>query len=171
MLTESITCLKRLLLVCRHILDGGFWNYVISDVACADSVGLWCCFWSIYVESAHWAVQAVQKLLRLAPATALLLTVDGDGRVTAEEEVPVALVQRGDLLKVPSPNAPDGMHTCAHTCRAFLAFHPAFRKFSGTKTFSIYRKIHKVQIVHTYRGAPNRRRRRSRPRPSRRSLN
>ena len=44
--------------------------------------------------------QAVQALLRLAPATALLLTTDEDGRVTAEEDVPVALVQRGDLLKV-----------------------------------------------------------------------
>jgi len=51
--------------------------------------------------------RAVQKLLRLAPATALLLTVDGDGRVTAEEEVPVALVQRGDLLKIkPGAKAP-----------------------------------------------------------------
>ncbi len=42
----------------------------------------------------------MQQLLRLAPATALLLTTDPDGHVTAEEEVPIALVQRGDLLKV-----------------------------------------------------------------------
>lgn len=44
--------------------------------------------------------QAVQQLLRLAPATAVLLTLDGEGHVVEEEEVPVALVQRGDLLKV-----------------------------------------------------------------------
>lgn len=43
--------------------------------------------------------QAVQELLRLAPPTALLLTTDSDGRVMGEEEVPVALVQRRDLLK------------------------------------------------------------------------
>lgn len=40
------------------------------------------------------------ELLKLAPATAVLLTMDADGRITAEEEVPVALVQRGDHLKV-----------------------------------------------------------------------
>ena len=40
------------------------------------------------------------ELLKLAPATAVLLTLDAGGRVTAEEEVPVALVQRGDHLKV-----------------------------------------------------------------------
>lgn len=45
----------------------------------------------------------MQQLLRLAPATALLLTTDPDGHVTAEEEVPIALVQRGDLLKVLAP--------------------------------------------------------------------
>lgn len=42
----------------------------------------------------------MQQLLRLAPATAVLLTVDEVGRVVQEEEVPIALVQRGDLLKV-----------------------------------------------------------------------
>jgi hypothetical protein len=44
--------------------------------------------------------QAVQQLLRLAPATAVLLTLDADGHVVEEEEIPIALVQRGDLLKV-----------------------------------------------------------------------
>ncbi|KAK9826100.1 hypothetical protein WJX81_003066 [Elliptochloris bilobata] len=44
--------------------------------------------------------QAVTELLKLAPATAVLLTLDADGRVTSEEEVPAALVQRGDHLKV-----------------------------------------------------------------------
>lgn len=42
----------------------------------------------------------MQQLLRLAPATAVLLTLDETGHVVEEEEVPVALVQRGDLLKV-----------------------------------------------------------------------
>lgn len=52
-------------------------------------------------ERCHAAVaQAVQQLLRLAPATAVLLTLDDEGHVVEEEEVPVALVQRGDLLKV-----------------------------------------------------------------------
>ena len=40
------------------------------------------------------------ELLKLAPATAVLLTIDAGGRVVAEEEVPAALVQRGDHLKV-----------------------------------------------------------------------
>lgn len=45
-------------------------------------------------------MQAVTELLKLAPSTAVLLTRDEAGHTTAEEEVPVALVQHGDLLKV-----------------------------------------------------------------------
>ena len=45
-------------------------------------------------------LQAVTELLKLAPSTAVLLTRDENGHTTAEEEVPVALVQQGDLLKV-----------------------------------------------------------------------
>jgi hypothetical protein len=44
--------------------------------------------------------QAVTELLKLAPATAVLLTLDADGRPLAEQEVPAALVQRGDHLRV-----------------------------------------------------------------------
>ena len=43
--------------------------------------------------------QAIQELLRLAPPTALLLTTNEEGRILSEEEVPIALVQHGDLLK------------------------------------------------------------------------
>ena len=46
--------------------------------------------------------QAVTELLRLAPSTAVLLTRDEAGRTLAEQEVPLALVQRADLLKVVS---------------------------------------------------------------------
>ncbi len=44
--------------------------------------------------------QAVTELLKLAPSTAVLLTRDESGHTTAEEEVPVDLVQQGDFLKV-----------------------------------------------------------------------
>lgn len=46
------------------------------------------------------AAQAVTELLKLAPATATLVTKDDDGHVISEEEVSTALIQRGDLLKV-----------------------------------------------------------------------
>ena len=39
------------------------------------------------------------ELLRLAPSTAVLITRDESGHTVAEEEVPTALIQRGDLLK------------------------------------------------------------------------
>ncbi len=48
------------------------------------------------------AAQAIQQLTKLAPASALLLTRDEEGNVTNEQEVPIALVQRGDVLKVGS---------------------------------------------------------------------
>ena len=44
--------------------------------------------------------QAIQQLTKLAPATALLLKLDANGAVADEQEVPIALVQRGDRLKV-----------------------------------------------------------------------
>ena len=44
--------------------------------------------------------QAIQQLTKLAPATALLLKLDAGGAVADEQEVPIALVQRGDRLKV-----------------------------------------------------------------------
>ena len=40
------------------------------------------------------------ELLKLTPAAAVLVTLDALGRVVTEEEVPAALVQRGDHLKV-----------------------------------------------------------------------
>ena len=43
---------------------------------------------------------AITKLCQLAPPTALLVEVDDKGAVVREEEVPTALVHRGDLLKV-----------------------------------------------------------------------
>lgn len=44
--------------------------------------------------------QAITALLRLAPSTATLLVRDERGQTVREEEVPSALIQRGDLLKV-----------------------------------------------------------------------
>ena len=44
--------------------------------------------------------QAITKLLRLAPLSAILLTQDAEGHTISEEEVPSALIQRNDLLKV-----------------------------------------------------------------------
>lgn len=44
--------------------------------------------------------KAVQQLLKLAPATAVVVTVDEGGRCVSEEELPATLLQRGDLLKI-----------------------------------------------------------------------
>ena len=43
---------------------------------------------------------ALAALTRLSPATALLIKLDSAGHVVMEEEVPTALLQRSDLLKV-----------------------------------------------------------------------
>ncbi len=45
-------------------------------------------------------LQAVTELLKLAPSTATLVTRNSSGQVVSEEEVPTALIQRNDLLKV-----------------------------------------------------------------------
>lgn len=50
-------------------------------------------------------MQAITKLLHLAPSTAILLTQDKEGATISEEEVPAALIQCDDLLKV-----------CKHCC-------------------------------------------------------
>ncbi|CAI5523207.1 unnamed protein product [Closterium sp. Naga37s-1] len=44
--------------------------------------------------------EAIQKLLQLAPATAVLVDVNADGKVVAEREVDSRLLQRGDVLRV-----------------------------------------------------------------------
>ncbi|CAI7856103.1 unnamed protein product [Closterium sp. NIES-54] len=44
--------------------------------------------------------EAIQKLLQLAPATAVLVDVNADGKVLAEREVDSRLLQRGDVLRV-----------------------------------------------------------------------
>lgn len=52
---------------------------------------------------------AISALLRLAPTTATLLTLDGSGRVVGEQEIEAFLIQRGDTLKVP-PGAKVSAH-------------------------------------------------------------
>ena len=59
-------------------------------------------------------LQAISALLRLAPSTATLQVRDADGHVLTEEEVPSALVQRGDLLKVCVLCHPLTLSACAH---------------------------------------------------------
>ncbi|KAK9810274.1 hypothetical protein WJX72_007760 [[Myrmecia] bisecta] len=44
--------------------------------------------------------EAITKLLTLTPATALLVTLGPDGQPLEEQEVPTALVHRGDILKL-----------------------------------------------------------------------
>ncbi|GJP33299.1 hypothetical protein CLOM_g17846 [Closterium sp. NIES-68] len=44
--------------------------------------------------------EAIQKLLQLAPATAVLVDVNADGKVVSEREVDSRLLQRGDVLRV-----------------------------------------------------------------------
>ena len=44
--------------------------------------------------------EAITKLCQLAPPTALLLVLDGEGAVVGEQEVETDMVHRGDLLKV-----------------------------------------------------------------------
>lgn len=55
-----------------------------------------------YLESAAKGrtSEAITKLCQLAPPTALLVDADEKGALLREEEVPTALVHRGDLLKV-----------------------------------------------------------------------
>lgn len=43
---------------------------------------------------------ALQALANLSPASALVLTLDADGAVESEEEIPTVLLHRGDILKV-----------------------------------------------------------------------
>ena len=43
---------------------------------------------------------AITKLLTLTPASAVLVTLGKTGEVAAEQEVPTALIHRGDVLKV-----------------------------------------------------------------------
>lgn len=43
---------------------------------------------------------AITKLLNLTPEQAVLLTFNEEGLVVSEEDVPTALVQRGDVIKV-----------------------------------------------------------------------
>ena len=43
---------------------------------------------------------ALQALANLSPAFALVLTLDADGAVESEEEIPTVLLHRGDILKV-----------------------------------------------------------------------
>ena len=43
---------------------------------------------------------AVQALMALAPKTALLVQLDVDGNVVAQEEVHSSLIHQGDVLKV-----------------------------------------------------------------------
>ncbi|XP_059625482.1 copper-transporting ATPase RAN1 isoform X2 [Cornus florida] len=54
---------------------------------------------------------AIKKLVELAPATALLLEKDKDGKSTGEREIDALLIQPGDILKVlPGAKVPvDGM--------------------------------------------------------------
>ena len=52
---------------------------------------------------------AITQLLTLTPATAVLLTLDKMGEVTSEEEVPTALIHKGDHIKVHS-------HACRRRC-------------------------------------------------------
>ncbi|KAL4446311.1 hypothetical protein ABPG77_003118 [Micractinium sp. CCAP 211/92] len=55
-----------------------------------------------YLESAAKGrtSDAITKLCQLAPPTALLLTLNDNGEVLGEREVPTELVHRGDVLKV-----------------------------------------------------------------------
>ena len=85
-----------LTLACFSSLAGHIWshpalNHVVDVQTWGDSMPVLCDY--------LW-LQAVTELLKLAPSTAVLLTRDKNGITTAEEEVPVALVQQGDLLKV-----------------------------------------------------------------------
>lgn len=45
-------------------------------------------------------MQAVTKLLKLTPASAILVSEDDGGNVVSESEVPAALLQCDDLVKV-----------------------------------------------------------------------
>lgn len=44
--------------------------------------------------------EAIAKLMELAPDTAILLTLDDDGKIKAEREISSELIQRNDALKV-----------------------------------------------------------------------
>eukprot|EP00887_Chlorella_sp_A99_P006784 scaffold2.g6784.t1 len=65
-----------------------------------------------YLESAAKGrtSEAITKLCQLAPPTALLVDADEKGALLREEEVPTALVHRGDLLKASRGLAPCALH-------------------------------------------------------------
>jgi Cu+-exporting ATPase len=44
--------------------------------------------------------EAIQALMRLAPESAVVVELDGDNRVVAEQTISSRLVHHGDLLKV-----------------------------------------------------------------------
>ncbi|GBG76969.1 hypothetical protein CBR_g23299 [Chara braunii] len=55
--------------------------------------------------------EAIARLLQLAPTSAILLSIDSDGRAVGEREISAELVQRGDVLKIlPGAKVPvDGL--------------------------------------------------------------
>ncbi|XP_007040200.2 PREDICTED: probable copper-transporting ATPase HMA5 [Theobroma cacao] len=44
--------------------------------------------------------EAIAKLMNLAPETAILLTLDGEGNVISEEEIDSRLIQKNDVIKI-----------------------------------------------------------------------
>lgn len=44
--------------------------------------------------------EAIAKLMNLAPETALLLTLDGEGNVVSEKEIDSRLIQKNDVIKI-----------------------------------------------------------------------
>ena len=57
--------------------------------------------------------EAITKLLALAPDTATVVTLDDEGGVASSEEVPCALVHRGDVLKVGARQSTASSELCA----------------------------------------------------------
>ncbi|CAI5962469.1 unnamed protein product [Closterium sp. NIES-65] len=101
--------------------------------------------------------EAIQKLLQLAPATAVLVDVNADGKVVAEREVDSRLLQRGDVLRVlPGARVPtDGVIVTGTTHvnesmltgeAAPVAKGPGLRLLGGTVNLSARVLLRATQV-------------------------
>ncbi|XP_031484273.1 cation-transporting ATPase HMA5 [Nymphaea colorata] len=77
----------------------GFWSPTYFETS---AMLITFVLWGKYLEvvAKGKTSEAIKKLVELAPATALLLIMDSDGKCTGEREIDSLLIQPGDVLKV-----------------------------------------------------------------------
>ncbi|CAN6457303.1 unnamed protein product [Victoria cruziana] len=77
----------------------GFWSPTYFETS---AMLITFVLWGKYLEvvAKGKTSEAIKKLVELAPATALLLIMDSDGKYTGQREIDSLLIQPGDVLKV-----------------------------------------------------------------------